>query len=123
MDDINPADLQAIHANDPAWVRQCEFDIARLRGKAWRIDESSEFEVSKEVLNGVKEDPSAMDLTLIVPWSLDLRLDRLLARELGLSRAALQALHKRGKLVIDPDRKEGLRRRIRNGTHVVLENG
>ena len=61
----------------------------RLRGKAWRVDESSEFEIHKEVLSGVKEDPRTLDLTLIVPWSLDLRLDRLLARELGLSRAAL----------------------------------
>jgi hypothetical protein len=118
--DISVADLAALHASDPAWVRQREFDIARLRGKVWRIDEGTEFEVHKEVLCGPECDPRRTEITLIVPLPASLRLDRLLCRELALSRSALQALHKLGKLVIDPDLKDGLRRRVKDGAHVIL---
>lgn len=121
VDDISAADLAALHASDPVWVRQREFDIAGLHGKAWRIDEGSGFEVHKEVLCGPEGDPRRMEITLIVPLPVSLRLDRLLCRELALSRSMLQALHKRGKLVIDPDLKDGLRRRVKDGTHVILE--
>jgi hypothetical protein len=121
VDQISAADLEALHANDPAWVRRREFDIAGLRGKVWRIDEYTEFEVHKEVLCDPDGGPRRKEITLIVPLPSSLRLDRLLSRELELSRSVLQGLHKRGKLLIDPDLKDGLHRRIKDGTHVILE--
>jgi hypothetical protein len=54
-----------------------------------------------------------------VPTSL--RLDRLLASELGLSRSRLQALEERRLLVVDPDGAKALRKPARAGTTIRID--
>ncbi|WP_119274920.1 DUF1062 domain-containing protein [Taklimakanibacter deserti] len=119
--DISIADLEALQSNDPGWVKSYEFDIGGLRDRARRIDEGTEVEVHKQTLTDETGTGNILEITLVVRSAVGLRLDRLLAAELGLSRSRLHALREQGQLRIDPDHKDVLRRRIRDGTRIVLE--
>ncbi len=119
LKEIDPATLEALHFSDPDWVRAREFDIDDLRRKAQRIDEYPDVDIDKETLFEVAQ-PVTTVIELQVPLSTCLRLDRLLATELGLSRSKLQPLHEQGRLAVDPDRKDVLRRRIRSGMRVTM---
>ena len=118
--DIDPAVLEALQSNDPDWIRMESFNLDALRRKAQRIDECSVFKKKKEVLR----DPgnwTALEIELAVPVPASLRLDRLLASALKISRSRLQALHKAGLLRAIPDRGGMLRRRIATGTRITLD--
>ncbi|MFZ5678010.1 MAG: DUF1062 domain-containing protein [Pseudomonadota bacterium] len=122
LKEIDPAVLEAAHFSTPGWVRMQEFDIDGLRRHAQRIDEFGEVDIGKRDLGeAAMSDRIVIELDVTLPTSL--RLDRLLAGELGLSRATLRCLHEEGRLVIDPDRKDVLRRRIRSGMRVELMGG
>lgn len=121
MGDMGVGELEALQSNDPDRVRACEFDIEGLRDRARRIDECTEVEVRRQALMGEIEKGDRLEITLVVRLAVGVRLDRLLAAELSLSRSRLQALHEQGKLRIDPDHKDVLRRRIKDGMRIVLE--
>ncbi len=57
-------------------------------------------------------------LELAVP--LALRLDRLLATELGVPRARIAGWHASGALRLEPEPRTGLRARVRGGQRVLL---
>jgi len=118
--DIDAGTLEALQTNDPGWIRLHAFDVEGLRRKASRIDESAEVTVMKEMISTV---PGAamIEIGLVVPVAASIRLDRMLASELRLSRSRLLALHERGRLVIDPARKDVLRRPPKDGTRVCLD--
>ena len=117
---IDPDVLEALQANDPDWIRAESFNLATLRRKAQRIDQFSEVEIRKEI---VDEAPgwTRLQIELSTPWPVDLRLDRLIAAELKIPRARLKAMHESGRLRAEPDGGAMLRRRIRSGTLVLLE--
>lgn len=119
LKEIDPATLEALHFSDPDWVRAREFDIDDLRRKAQRIDESAEVDIVRERL----DDAGHAVMTVIelqAPLPVCIRLDRLLAMELGLSRSRFQSLYEQGKLTVEPDRKDVLRRPIRSGMRVTV---
>jgi hypothetical protein len=118
--DIEPHLLDALHSNDPAWVRQREFDIAALRRKARQISEFAEVDIAKEA-SDVAGASAALAIELKVPLPTSLRLDRLLAAELGITRSQINSLYAEGKLGIAPDCGDALRRRIRDGMRIILE--
>ncbi|WP_341872397.1 DUF1062 domain-containing protein [Neorhizobium vignae] len=60
-------------------------------------------------------------ITLALPYPTGLRLDRLLAAELPLSRSRLQLLYDTGEIRIGPERKDALKRGIRDGTLITLD--
>jgi hypothetical protein len=117
--DINPAVLEALQANDPNWIRVEAFNLEALRRKARRIDEFPEYEVRK-VLLGDARGCEHLEIELSVPFPISTRLDRLLASELGISRAQLSALHESALLWTNSDGADILRRRIRTGTRVTV---
>lgn len=117
LKEIDPAVLEAAHFSTPDWVRVQEFDVDGLRRFAQRIDEFGEVDIERLEL-GEAAMPGHIVIELDVTLPSSLRLDRLLAGELGLSRSKLQALHEEGLLVIEPDRRDVLRRRIRSGVRV-----
>lgn len=119
--DINPATLQALHANDPAWIRTQAFDIAALRRKSQRVDESSDIDVQKKALSREGDAWMALEIALIVPLPTGMRLDRLLAAELSLSRSRLEVFQDAEKLRTDPVHKDMLRRRIKHGLRITLD--
>lgn len=122
LKEIDPKVLEAAHFSTPDWVRAQEFDIDGLRRHAQRIDEFGEADIERRDLGeAVMSGQIVIELEVALPSSL--RLDRLLAGELGLSRSKLQSLHEEGLLVIEPGRKDVLRRRVRSGMQVRLMQG
>lgn len=119
LKEIDPKVLEAAHFSTPDWVRAREFDVDGLRRFAQRIDEFGKADIDKRDL-GEAAMPGEMVIELDVTLPSSLRLDRLLAGELGLSRSKLQALYEEGQLVIEPMRKDVLRRRVRSGVRVRL---
>lgn len=119
--DIDRAMLDALHSNDPDWVRTQEFDIDVLRRRTQQVVEFADVDIRKEVLNETDASAAALEIELQVPLSTSLRLDRLLTAELRLSRSRLNGLYEEGRLRIDPDRKDVLRRRVRHGTRINLD--
>lgn len=118
--DIEPRMLAALQSNDPLWIRAEAFNLDALRRKAQRIDEFPECGIARDILSEAC-DWTHLEIELMVPFPASLRLDRLLASELGLSRARLQVLHDRGALCIASGHADSLRRRIRSDTIVVLD--
>ncbi|GAU86372.1 DUF1062 domain-containing protein [Bosea sp. BIWAKO-01] len=118
--DIDPVVLEALHSNDPHWIRTETFNLEALRRKSQRVDEFSEFDIQKEVLHDTL-DWTKLEIDLKVALPISTRLDRLLASELRVSRARLQTLHEDGALRTNPERADILKRRIRTGTRVTID--
>ncbi|MGX9576538.1 DUF1062 domain-containing protein [Mesorhizobium sp. f-mel] len=119
--DIEPALLQALESNDPALARRHAFDVAALRSGAGHVEEFPEAAVLKEVLGDKPENTTALELQLGLETPTALRLDRLLASELGISRSRLQAWEEKRLLVVGPDGAKALRKPPRAGMVIRIE--
>ncbi|RWM22090.1 MAG: DUF1062 domain-containing protein [Mesorhizobium sp.] len=119
--DIEPALLQALESNDPALARRHAFDVVALRSRSGRVEEFPEAAVHKEVLGERPENITAFELQLGLEMPTALRLDRLLASELGISRSRLQAWEEKRSLVVGPDGAKVLRKPARAGTAIRVD--
>ena len=119
--DIEPALLAALESNDPVLVRRFAFDTAALLSRAGRIEELPDVTIQKEPLDGGPEGVTVLRLELQLGGTTPLRLDRLLAGELELSRSRLQTLEDRERLTVEPDGARALRKPIRNGLAVRID--
>jgi hypothetical protein len=115
--DFEPTVLAALEANDPELVRRFAFDVVALRRAAHRVEEFPEVEVRKEMLGEVPTNAGLLQITLVVPIAVPLRLDRLLAAELGLPRSHIAALLKTGRLrtTVAPNRP------VRHGAQIEID--
>jgi hypothetical protein len=96
---ISKADLDALHSSDPAWVRRREHDLAGLRRYCDRVDTSPDVMVHRQPPTGPIPRPWAtIDLMLIALGTTGQRLDRLLARELAVTRPDIQAMLRSGAI-------------------------
>jgi hypothetical protein len=95
--DLPPDDLAALRSGDPAFVRRLAFDLAALRRKTPVIRQSDRVDIEK-VVTGGDADATVVDITLAVPLPIGLRLVRLLATGLGLSRSRIGTLMDTGRL-------------------------
>ena len=119
--DIEPSLLQALESNDPGLARRHAFDIVALRSQVGRVEEFPDVAVRKWLLGGTRESAAALELQLGLEMPTSLRLDRLLASELGISRSRLQALEERRLLVVEPDGAKALRKPARRGMTVRVD--
>lgn len=115
--ELSSDDLAALRSGDPAFVRRLAFDLAALRRKTSMILQSEEVNVEKVVIGGPAQ-ATDIEITLAVPYPIGLRLDRLLATELGLARNRIAALAGEGRLVVGGGK--ALRRPPRDGQSVQL---
>jgi hypothetical protein len=119
--DIDPSFLHALQTNDPDLARRTAFDIEGLRNRSERIEEFAAIDVQKQVLSEGSEPLAGIEITLVVPIPTCLRVDRLVASELGISRARVQELQAAGRLAISPQGARMLRRPVRDGMRVSIE--
>ncbi|RJT39567.1 DUF1062 domain-containing protein [Mesorhizobium waimense] len=119
--DIEPTLLQGFESNDPVLARRHAFDVVALRSRVGRIEEFPDVAVDKQTHGGAPEVTSALELQLALETPTSLRLDRLLASELGISRSRLQTLEERQLLSIDPDGTKALRKPVRTRTVVRID--
>ncbi|WP_246673518.1 MULTISPECIES: DUF1062 domain-containing protein [unclassified Mesorhizobium] len=73
-------------------ARRHAFDIVALRDKVGRVEEFPDVAVPKQAVGETTETATALELWLGFEMPTSLRLDRLLANGLGISRSRLQAL-------------------------------
>lgn len=118
---VAPALLEALRQSDFALAQRVAFDTAGLRRHCAAVEEPSDATVRKEVVSRSPGTLRRLEIRLAVPDATALRLDRLLVRELSLSRTRLQALCAAGRLVLVPDGPRALRRAARDGTCVTLD--
>lgn len=116
--ELSSDDLAALRSGDPAFVRRLAFDLAALRRKTPVIAQSEKVDVEK-VVTGGSAHATDIEITLAVPYPIGLRLDRLLATELGLARNRIAALAGEGRLVVGGGK--ALRRPPRDGQSVQLD--
>jgi hypothetical protein len=106
--------------NDPDYVRRIAFDVEDLRRKSERIAEFPGVDVRKEALNRPMSSVDMLELRLVAPFPVSLRLDRLLASELKLSRARVQKLAASDVLRISTAGVRALRRYVKDQTIVEI---
>ena len=119
--DIDPPFLHALQTNDPDLVRRTAFDVEGLRGRSERIEEFASVDVHKQVLSEGSEQLARIEIELAVPTPTCLRVDRLLASELGISRTRVQEMQAGGRLVMSPQGARVLRRPISDKMRVSVE--
>jgi hypothetical protein len=115
------AALLALRTNEPAWVRRLEFDAAALRRHAGRIEQFDDVLVSRHVLSETILPVQRMEILCTVPEPTGLRLDRLLASELHLSRSRLQDLAHTGGLIVVDEGPRALRKPVRDGLRIRID--
>ena len=112
---IEPDFLTALSTSEPGLTRRLAFDVEGLRRSAGRIEEFDDASVVKTVLSEGAMPTRQLEILCSVPEPVGLRVDRLLASELHLSRSRIRRLAESGDLVALP---QG--RTVRDGMRLVI---
>ena len=113
--------FRAIAHNCADTARSFANDATRLRAYVDRVEPCSGVSVEKTILEGTAAAPASLAILLVLTAPCDLRLERLLAKELGLSRSIVRKLGESGSLRVAPDGKSVLREAVRDGQTVTLD--
>lgn len=121
--EVDPARLAAFHANDADEARAVAFDVARLVRAGARVEPDAAIRVVRPDGDwpGPHAGGPAVRIELATPC--DVRLDRLLATELGLSRTALVRAVESGSLRVEPGGAAHLRRAVTDGLRIAPGRG
>jgi len=111
--ELAPA-LDDFARHDPATVWMYAFDIARLRPHVIRVDSDVRVQIARTPLAAQTEASGHICIDFVVPFACDIRLDRLVAVELGISRSTLQEWYERAQ----PGQRGVLSKRVRDGQRV-----
>jgi len=112
--------LLSLQANDPELVRDLAFDIAGLKRWTGRVRELDDVEVTRRVLSQGMRPVKLLEIECLVPQPIELRADRLLARELRLSRGAVRRLATAAQIRTVPPELD-LRRPLRDGMRLIID--
>ena len=119
--EIDPRILEALHSNDPQWIWAEAFNMQALRRKSQRVDEFAEYDVAKGVVHEAAFFKT-IEIELQVALPVNMRLDRLLATELKISRTRLQVLSDGGTIRMTSDESDVvMRRRIKTGVVISIK--
>ncbi|MGD0720494.1 MAG: DUF1062 domain-containing protein [Roseiarcus sp.] len=119
--EIDPPLLHALHTNDRDYVRRVAFDVENLRRASDRVEEFAAVDLRKQALSTASEPPARIEIVFAVPTPSCLRVDRLLATELGVSRARMGAMQAADRLALAPHGARMLRRPVRDRMRVAIE--
>lgn len=118
---IEPALLRALTESDAALARHHAFDLVRLGRYSLEIEAFPELQVEKRLLSSVAAEAGRAEIEILAASALGIRLDRLLAVELGLSRGRIERLERRGALSVSPNVNRTLSQVARNGQRIRIE--
>jgi hypothetical protein len=113
--------LDGFARHEPATVWKYAFDISRLRPHVIRIDTDVRVQIERTPLADQAAAAGHVCIDFDVPFPCDIRLDRLLARELGVSRSTLQEWYECAVLQVWPGQRGALSKRVRDGQRVGLK--
>jgi hypothetical protein len=111
--------FEKLQSNDAAFAQEIAHDVSGLRQRADAVEGADTFAVKKSHVVG-SDQALSLEITINVPHGFGPRLDRLLAEELGLSRSRVWELAKSGLIQVTSAAHEPLRRRLANGTVILL---
>lgn len=117
VDDIDTYLLQALQSNDQVLAASWAFDVPQ----ALPVRTTAHRHIEKQILWDGGPPWSELRIRLAVPVATATRTDRLLAAELGLSRAQVQRLEGSGRLHFQGRGKRPLRKPVENGLRIVVE--
>jgi hypothetical protein len=95
---IDPAMMASLQANDAVLAERIACDVAALRAESQKIDEAVDFDVSRLVIADQPSSSQVLEIGVLAPCPVSVRLDRLLAGEFGLSRSAIARIAQDGRL-------------------------
>ncbi len=114
------AELDALQQSDPDLVRQVEGDMALLARHCDRVTPASGITIHKTLAGPWVENWTTLQLQIDVQTPGGVRLDRVLAQGLGLSRSTVQASAAKGALVIAPPFKGRLAAQVLRSQSVQI---
>ena len=119
--DLPPDAFDAIARNDAALALHSAFDRRLLQRHGVHAEDCPEAAVEWQVVSGQPETARTAEFSiqLVKPWRA--RLDRFLARQLGLERAGLASLHEAGELTILPPCRNALRHAVVDGQRIGIK--
>lgn len=117
---IDPVMLEAFQANDIGWTERLAFDVGHLRQQVAKVQEFPDVEIEKSVLRKGIQPWTDLNIFLRVPLPTILRLDRLLANELVISRHRVLSLVSAKHMCIGPEPRRFLRRPIKDETSIQI---
>ncbi len=118
---LDPGLLGALQSNDAALAESFAFDLAGLRRFAGEIEICSDVKVQKAVISGPICTPSRIAIEFSLPHPTAVRADRLLARELGLSRTRIAGLARQDKVRAALKGAYQLRKPVTDGLQVHID--
>jgi hypothetical protein len=121
LTEIDPCHLRALSENCGRLAERHAFDVARPRRYSDRIEEGDNVAVAARLLGRCDGEPRTLVVSIAVPRPCRIRLDRLLASRLGLSRVAVQRLHDAAALIVSPPSRVALRQPVRDGQTVTVD--
>jgi hypothetical protein len=106
--------------NDRETAWRYAFDLARLRRLGVCVDAAVPVWVERVSLGGVAVNGGGQTIFFELPYPCEVRLDKLLAGELCVSRSSIQHWFDQGVLHVWPADKHALRKPVRNGQVIAL---
>ncbi len=116
---IDAMAYEAYVRHDIHMVWRHAFDVGRLRTYVMHVDANVGVEIERSVVAGAADD-EGLCIHLEAPFACEIRLDRLLAAELGVSRSKVHQWYERGQLHISPEQSGALSQRARTGQKLLL---
>ncbi|KZK91894.1 hypothetical protein PsAD46_01421 [Pseudovibrio sp. Ad46] len=112
---IAPDLLEALQINCPEQVKKYAFDKTGLPAIAALREGEGMITIHKQIVEGTVQDWTNLEIALNTVMPVNLRLDRLLAQELGVSRNALKLLASQGGLLDGNDEPLQLKKPPKHG--------
>ncbi|TQV72459.1 DUF1062 domain-containing protein [Denitrobaculum tricleocarpae] len=118
---LDPGVLGALQSNDAALAKSFAFDLAGLRRFSGEIEICGDVTVQKAVISGPNCTTSRIEIEFSLPHPTAVRADRVLARELGLSRTRIAGLARQGKVRAALKGAYQLRKPVTDGLQVHID--
>jgi hypothetical protein len=119
--DLAPQEFQAIARNDPALAIRHAFDRNRLARHSNRVEESPAIAVRKTRRSECEGGANTVEILLALALPCQVRLDRLLSRELGLTHGQLRLLHDHGAVSLSQPSRKALRAPAADGQSLTID--
>ena len=121
VDAIDPVLLMSLRANEAGLARRLAFDAESLRRRAGQVETFDTVVVLKDVLSESIMPVGRLEILCTVLEPTALRVDRLVASELRLSRSRIQSLEESGELRLIDKRAQALRKPVCDGLRLTID--
>lgn len=119
INEIHPNLLSDLQTNDAALARRIAFDANDLKRRCGRIEGAPGTRARKRLVGGDLCEAEQIEISVSAPWPIELRLDRLLAMELSISRRRLQEMNARRLISAAPAAR--LRANVGDGMRIRID--